>query len=150
MDSKKTTEFITCNICFEIAFDPYDCPNCSCLVCSKCEKLLRKNTCPQCRKTYALKPNNFAKRFIDQIECECPNKCPAKLTYGDLLAHNDKCELKIYECKLIHTCQFKGQRKEFLEHLNTEHIVDLLEFGENRWVKKQQPHPIPLQSAELS
>ena len=104
MNMTKMADLITCKLCLQIGVDPYVCSSCSMLFCSKCEKNFNNSTCPCCYKSLAIQKNNFAKRLIDQIECECPNKCGVKLTYGDLKSHNDKCEFKVYECKIKNAC----------------------------------------------
>ena len=140
MEKSELLDLVTCCICLEVAVNPYDCSKCFCLICYECKSQLNNSKCPTCRELDSLRLNNFAKKIVHKLSCKCkhiilrsqftlgPNDCEKELTYGDLKSHIEKCEKRQYECNLDSQCTFSGTKKEFLDHIITEHDNKVLKL----------------------
>jgi hypothetical protein len=114
-------ESLKCPICIDYANEPIECQLCNNIFCTLClykeDKLMYKS-CPMCRKEPNFKESQFAKRLLNNIPIDCPNKCEITVSRIDIKTHLLKCENRPYECKI---CKFTDKKEEFFLHIIKEH-----------------------------
>ena len=124
-----TSDEFNCCICLDVAEEAVETDCCGQLFCDKCLAPLREKPCPQCRaKPLIVRPNKFARRAIANFTVPCPNGCSEIISQTAMTSHMESCEKKIYSCRGP-KCEFTGNRKQYFDHLTSEHVRHLAKNG---------------------
>eukprot|EP01084_Bolivina_argentea_P246266 412175_1 len=122
-------KFLECPICRDVADNAVETECCNKIFCQKCISNLQSTnnmSCPLCRKS-PIKTNKsiLARRMIDSLPCQCPNKCDEKLTRCRLQNHLKLCPNRRFKCS-FKDCDFKGISSEYLKHINQRHKDNII------------------------
>jgi hypothetical protein len=122
-------DHLKCTICLETALEASESSCCHNIYCESCLTIskTKNNHCPTCRQTsFEILPSHLGRRLINTILTNCPYKCDAKITIGDLEAHKKNCPKRIFGCSDIGCEDFKGDHKGYLEHIIAKHADKII------------------------
>ena len=132
---ENTFNCFNCKELIDIAFESKCCGK---LYCHKCKIKLNNTQCLKCDKPLELQRNNFAQRLFKNINVKCKFGCGLTLPYDKMKEHLLICDKKIYICSLdninnnqLNNKNFRGYKKEIIEHMIKQHSKILLFFMEN-------------------
>ena len=130
--------YFNCFNCKELIDIVFESKCCGKLYCHNCKLKLINTQCLKCDKPLELQRNNFAQRLLKSINVKCKYGCGLELTYDKMKEHLLICDKKIFICTLdnisnnkIKNNNFKGYKKEVIEHMIKQHPSVLLFFMEN-------------------
>lgn len=131
-------KFFNCFNCKELIDIVFEGKCCGKLYCHKCKNKLTNTQCLNCDKPLELQRNIFAQRLLKNINVKCKYGCGTILTYDKMKEHLLICDKKIFICSFdnINNNQqkkdnFKGYRKEVIEHMIKEHSKIMLFLMDN-------------------
>ncbi|KXS09053.1 hypothetical protein M427DRAFT_64859, partial [Gonapodya prolifera JEL478] len=82
------------------------------------------SSCPTCRSDpFGTHPNGYVRRLISKMSAACDG-CGGKMQRGELREHRVVCSEVVRECAKP-GCDFKGNREDWLKHVDQEHWKDL-------------------------
>ena len=124
-------KYFICNYCNEIIYDVFESDCCGKLYCSSCIGNLINKPCKYCPNTLQrFSKNIFAERLMHSIIVKCKYGCEKRLPFNSMRTHLLSCEKKVYECSFP-KCNYKGIKKDMLNHLVHNHEIYLLFLMEN-------------------
>ena len=91
---KVIESLITCPICCEVIYEPFQCENCENCFCKDCINNWSKKskTCPFKCENAIYKESKLAKRILGILKVKCKNGCGEIINYSDIPDHYDiKC-----------------------------------------------------------
>ena len=131
-------KYFNCFNCKELINIVFESKCCGLLYCHDCKSKLINTQCLKCDKPLELQRNHFAQRLLKNINVKCKYGCGLILTYDKMKEHILVCDKKIYVCSfdgiendLKEKNNFKGNKKEIIEHMIKQHPKILLLFMEN-------------------
>ena len=120
------SDFITCEICYNILLDPICCKNCKKKYCKKCINSYfnnktnnNQNRCPICRKFFeSCEIDQTTKDLFNVIKLKCFyfKNCKEILIYDNFIKHINSCEKGEYKCN-TKNCYFIGYLDSIIPHL---------------------------------
>ena len=131
-------KYFNCFNCKELINVVFESKCCGILYCHNCKNKLNNTQCLKCDKPLELQKNNFAQRLLKNIKVKCKYGCGLTLSYDKMQEHTLTCDKKIYVCSFDNITNnknennnFKGYKKEIVEHMIKQHPKILLLFMEN-------------------
>ena len=131
-------KYFNCFNCKELINVVFESKCCGILYCHNCKSKLINTQCLKCDKPLELQRNNFAQRLLKNINVKCKYGCGLTLPYDKMKEHILTCDKKIYICSFDNinntnneNNNFKGYKKEMIEHMIKQHPKILLFFMEN-------------------
>ena len=131
-------KYFNCFNCKELINVVFESKCCGILYCHNCKNKLINTQCLKCDKPLELQRNNFAQRLLKNINVKCKYGCGLTLSYDKMQEHILTCDKKIYVCSFDNITNnknennnFKGYKKEIVDHMVKQHPKILLLFMEN-------------------
>jgi len=117
-------DHLKCVVCLETAVQAAESSCCHNIYCESCltRSKTQNNLCPSCRQqNFEVLPSHLGRRLIKMIPTQCPWKCNAKLTIGDLESHKKNCPNKHYKCPEVGCEDFEGDHGVYTQHIISKH-----------------------------
>ncbi len=111
-DPREKYSNLNCPNCKESCKDAVECSNCTSIFCLLCVVKLK---CPVCQKNNSFKASYFARKFIAELNTNCPD-CNCTVTRRELETHRISCSKRVRKCNII-GCDFKGKKQDFKQHI---------------------------------
>ena len=130
--------YFNCFNCKELIDIVFESKCCGKLYCHNCTTKLANTHCLKCDKILELQRNIFAQRLLKNINVKCKYGCGLTLSYDKMKEHLLICDKKIFNCSWdnlmknqLNNNNFKGYKKDIIEHMKEQHPKILIFFMEN-------------------
>ena len=132
----------SCSICLEIADRAVETSCCHHIFCEGCLSKMIGKGCPQCRSSFDIIVSHIGRRVIGNMKTECghPN-CGTLLTRSALNEHERTCHYRIFSCSSL-SCEFTGVRNDYVSHLFSVHVDQIVENSMKIIRRADDPHRI--------
>ena len=131
--------YFNCFNCKELIDIVFESKCCGKLYCHNCKIKLMNTHCLKCDKILELQRDIFAQRLLKNINVRCKYGCGLISSYDKMKEHLLICDKKIYNCswdnlkknQISNINNFKGYKKDIIEHMKNKHPKILIFFMEN-------------------
>lgn len=120
IDTKVEINYLLCEICQNILYEPEKCKSCSSHFCKFCIHFsqLKCKNCPVCHEIYVSDPpDSFLYSDLLELKVKCIhsiNGCTKFINYSDIFSHEENC---IYKEKTCEECNAKILKKNYHTHI---------------------------------